>query len=139
MKFISKKILNKVGLGSLLFAATTGVALAAGTASDAGQIAQRVSDQMDEMSSLLSGIAYIAGIGFGIKGALKLKEHNESKGQVPLSTPIFLFIVAAILVALPSLLTTSATTIWGDGAYVSTGAGSGSQVGDMAKGFDQAQ
>ena len=51
---------------------------------------------------------------------LKLKEHNESKGQVPLSQPITLGIVAGLLLALPSFLQTAKTGIFGSGSKGTT-------------------
>lgn len=71
--------------------------------------------QMGGIADVLSSIAYLAGIGFGIKAALKLKEHNESKGQVPISAPITMAIVAGLLIALPSLLSMSSEAIFGTG------------------------
>lgn len=71
--------------------------------------------QMGGIADLLSSLSYLAGIGFGIKAALKLKEHNESKGQVSISAPITMAVVAALLIALPSLLSMSAEAIFGTG------------------------
>jgi hypothetical protein len=66
-------------------------------------------------TNLISSIAYIAGIGFAFKGILKLKEHNESKGQVPLSNAIFLFLAAGCCLGLPTIVSASATTALGSG------------------------
>jgi hypothetical protein len=59
---------------------------------------------------LLAAISYLSGIGLGIKGILKLKEHSESKGQIGLSTPIFLLVAASMFMALPSFLNTGVST-----------------------------
>jgi hypothetical protein len=67
-------------------------------------------------SELLQAVSYLAGIGFGIKAALKLKESNENKGQTPLSQPITLGVVAAMLFALPSTMTTATETVFDDNA-----------------------
>ena len=71
--------------------------------------------QMSGVADLLSALAYLSGIGFGIKAALKLKEHNESKGQVPISAPITMAVVAGLLISLPSLLNISSEAIFGSG------------------------
>lgn len=71
--------------------------------------------QMGGVADLLSALAYLSGIGFGIKAALKLKEHNESKGQVAISAPITMAIVAGLLISLPSLLNISSEAIFGTG------------------------
>ena len=84
------------------------------------KITTNVKDQMPGIADVLSAVAYVAGVGFGIKSALKLKEHNESKGQVPLSQPITLAIVAALLLALPALLSTGKEAVFGAGSTGTT-------------------
>ena len=79
------------------------------------KITAPIKAQLPGVSDVLSAVAYVSGIGFGIKGALKLKEHNESKGQVPLSAPITLFIVAGMLLALPTMLSISTEAVFGGG------------------------
>ena len=79
------------------------------------RITAPVKNQLPGVSDVLSAVAYVAGIGFGIKAALKLKEHNESKGQVPLSAPITLFIVAGLLLALPTMLSVATESVFGGG------------------------
>jgi len=71
-------------------------------------------------TDILSLISYVGGIGFGVKSALKFKEHNESKGQVPISQPITLAVVAAALLALPTMLTVSKESVFGGDAESST-------------------
>lgn len=80
------------------------------------KVTKNVTRQMPGIADVLSAVAYIAGIGFGIKAALKLKEHNETKGQVPLSQPMTLGIVAALLLALPSFLTVAKQGVFGAGS-----------------------
>lgn len=71
--------------------------------------------QMTGVADLLSALAYLSGIGFGIKAALKLKEYNDAKGQMPISAPITMAIVAGLLISLPSLLNISSEAIFGTG------------------------
>ena len=71
-------------------------------------------NQFEAITMILSGLAYVAGIGFGLKAALKLKQQSESNGQIPLSQPIMLGVVAAILIALPTFLTTGVDTVFGE-------------------------
>lgn len=85
----------------------------------AGMIKQG-QEQFLTITDLISTISYIAGIGFLFKAILKFKEHNESKGQVPLSNAIVLFIVAGCLLGLPYMVSVSKSTTVGAGA---TGAG----------------
>lgn len=73
-------------------------------------------EQFATVTDLISTISYIAGIGFMFKAILKFKEHNESKGQVPLSNAIVLFIVAGCLLGLPYMVSVSKSTTVGAGA-----------------------
>lgn len=83
-------------------------------------VTNNVKSQLPGVNDVISGVAYIAGIGFGVKAALSFKEHNESKGQVPISKPITLAVVAALLIALPQFLTTSKESVFGGGATSNT-------------------
>ena len=110
------KTLGLVAVSALSLFVATDVAMA----QDLNAVTTQLTGQMPGVTNVLSAISYIAGVGFGIKGALKLKEHNESKGQVPISGPITLFIVAAILLALPTMLTTAKGTLFGTGSSATT-------------------
>lgn len=69
-------------------------------------IADGLIPQLKNVIPIVYIISYLAGIVFGIKGALKLKESNESKGQVKLSSAIIYFIAAALFLGLPTFVNT---------------------------------
>ena len=115
-KSILKTLAYAVG-ATALFA----VAIDPAMAQDLNTMTSNLKNQLPGVADVLSACAYIGGIGFGIKAALKLKEHNESKGQqVPLSQPITLAVVAALLLALPTLLTNAKGTVFGTGSTGTT-------------------
>ena len=89
------------------------------------RITTPVKTQLPVVADVLAIIAYIAGVGFGIKAALKLKESNESKGQVPLSQPITLAIVAGMLLALPTMLSVATESVFGSAKVTTKSDGSG--------------
>jgi Ca2+/Na+ antiporter len=61
---------------------------------------------------LLGALSYIFGIAMGVKGAIKLKEHNESKGQqVKLQTPIMFLLASAMFLALPAFINIGISTL----------------------------
>jgi hypothetical protein len=60
---------------------------------------------------LMGALAYIFGIALAIKGILKLKEVNESKGQVKLNVPIIILVAAVFFLMLPTLLKTGENTL----------------------------
>jgi len=80
-----------------------------------GDIAQRIEDQIPGMVEVLEAAAYIGGIILGIKGILKFKENNESKGKVSLAVPIILVAASATLLALPTAINLGTETIGLDG------------------------
>lgn len=68
------------------------------------------------VNNLITGGAYLMGVAFGVKAALKLKEHNESEGRTKLSTPLTLGVVSALLLGLPTFLKSGVETTLGSGA-----------------------
>lgn len=71
-----------------------------------GDIANTVTEQLHNVPQFLGAIAYVCGIAMVIKGLFKLKEHNESKGQVKLHIPIIWVISGVLLLTLPTLINT---------------------------------
>jgi hypothetical protein len=51
-----------------------------------------------------SALSYLSGILFSINAFLKLKKHHRYPEKIPLSQPITLMLVSALLLALPTLL-----------------------------------
>lgn len=66
---------------------------------------------VDKFPGLLAGIAYLLGIGFGVKAILKLKEHVENPGNSPLRNPVIHALVAGGLFALPTIIAAMINTI----------------------------
>lgn len=107
--------MKKSHITSLLGIALIGVAQAA-SAATFGDLANGVVNTLSGVNNLITGGAYLLGVAFGVKAALKLKEHNESEGRTKLSTPLTLGVVSACLLALPSFLKTGVETAMGSGA-----------------------
>jgi hypothetical protein len=106
-----KSGISNLFVSMLLFGVGLGVSFAGNTGQDLTTYSTNLSTQISSATDIMSYIAYIVGLGIGFKGALKLKEHNESQGKVPLSQPITLFIVAGLLFALPTIVGISKNTI----------------------------
>lgn len=116
---MSKQIKKWAKTLSVAGVATVAMFMLSGTAmADSGleRMTTPITEGLKSVVQVISIFSYLAGLAFGIKAALKLKEHNESKGQVPLSQPVTTAIVAAFLIALPSLLTVAAETMFGSDA-----------------------
>lgn len=89
---------------------------APGDSAGLGALTRNFKDSANSITDLLSLASYVIGVAFGIKAALKFKEHNETKGQTPISQPMVLLVVAAFLLALPTLLLVAKDAVLGTGA-----------------------
>ena len=101
----------------MLIGSITGfdIAMAAENANDIAGISRNVVGNVPSILNVISVVSYLIGIGLGLKGALKLKEYNETHGQqVKLSTPITLLIVASLCLALPTVVTASKNAVFGN-------------------------
>ncbi len=83
-------------------------------AASAGQVADNIRNQFGSIADMIGGASYIMGAGFGVRGALKLKEHNENPSQVKLSQPLTALVVSGALLALPSVMDTGAESTFGN-------------------------
>ncbi|MBE5212570.1 hypothetical protein IG611_09670 [Pectobacterium sp. A535-S3-A17] len=102
---------------TVLFAQTAG----AQTVSD---VAERLTDQLTNISKLAVGVMFVGGLVTGGMSALKFKEHNENPNQTKLSKPITYLLVSAALIGIPTYLGTMANTLNGEGHKSSDATGS---------------
>ena len=87
------------------------VALA--SSSGVGSVAASVTSNFSDITNLITGGSYIAGLGFAIGAIMKFKQHKDNPTQVPVGTPIALLFIAASLLFFPSILTTTGYTLFG--------------------------
>ena len=78
-----------------------------------GELAESVTSSFTNLTIIITGGAYIAGLGFTIGAVLKFKQHRENPTQVPLLDPLTLFGIAAALMFLPSIARREATKLTG--------------------------
>lgn len=103
---ITQKQVVAVALGALSVAAFIFPEMA--FAAELKTSMQKISSQGQAVADVLSGGAYLAGIGTGIKSGLLFKDHNENPNNTKLSKPITYALVTGMLLALPSFLTVGA-------------------------------
>lgn len=92
-------------------------------AQDLGSISSTVYSNFAKLSQLITGGAYVAGLGFSLAAIMKFKGHKDNPTQVPIGTPVALIMVAAALLFLPSILGVTGETIFTDGGTVATSTG----------------
>lgn len=69
-----------------------------------GTAADNIIPSGKSIVDLLTGFMYLAGVSFGVKSALQLRDHTESPQQVRLAKPLTSTGVSAIFLGLPSFL-----------------------------------
>jgi intracellular multiplication protein IcmD len=82
---------------------------------DIGSVAHQITQTFGSLAQLITAVAYVAGMGFGMAAILKFKAHKDNPTQITIGTPIALLFVAAALLFLPSLFGIAGNTIFGSG------------------------
>ena len=77
---------------------------------DVGQIADTVTNNLNDLADLVTAASYAAGTAFAAASILKFKSHKDNPTQIPVGTPIALLIVSAALLFLPTILTVTGET-----------------------------
>lgn len=114
-----KSLILAVVSGCCFFA---GYAFAAG-APTIGDVAKNITNASSQLATLITGISYLAGLGFAMGSILKFKQHKDNPTQIPIGTPIALLLVAAALMFLPTVFRIAGNTVFGEGAQSGTFSG----------------
>src|SRR5210317_611881 len=78
-----------------------------------GTLAANVTGSFQAIGELMTGVAYLAGLGFGISAVFKFKQHKDNPTQIPIGTPFALLAVSVVLIFLPSIYKPAGQTIFG--------------------------
>ena len=113
----AKKIAKRVLFGLSM------VAFALADSDDLGTLAGNVTGNFEDIGELMTGVAYLAGLGFGISAVFKFKQHKDNPTQIPIGTPFALLAVSVVLVFLPGLYEPAGATIYGTSYDSDTTAG----------------
>ncbi len=108
------KLRNKLFYGGLLMLLSS--AALADTAMTAGSVASQIIGSFTAIADLITAGAYLGGLAFSVGAIMKFKQHKDNPTQVPVGTPIALVLIAAALLFLPSMLSTTGMTIFGGGS-----------------------
>lgn len=115
--FFVKAVVLKCVAIFLVFLGLT--AMATSSSEGLGTVAANIYGTFGNLTKLITGCSYIAGLGFSIGAIMKFKMHKDNPTQVPIGTPIALVFVAAALLFLPSMLSTTGQTVFGSSSTVS--------------------
>lgn len=97
-------------------------------AADFSTIAENIVQSMAELPGLLSAIAYMLGLLFGVIGIIKIKDHVENPDRTPLKDGAIRLASGGALFALPILFEAMRNTI-GNGSAISVPQLSAVQLG----------
>ena len=86
-----------------------------------GSLASNVTGSFAQIGSLMTGVAYLAGLGFGISAVFKFKQHKDNPTQIPIGTPFALLAVSVILIFLPGIYAPAGQTVFGSSSKDSAG------------------
>ena len=78
-----------------------------------GDLATNVTGSFTAIGELMTGVAYLAGLGFGISAVFKFKQHKDNPTQIPIGTPFALLAVSVVLIFLPSIYAPAGQSVFG--------------------------
>lgn len=76
-----------------------------------------VTTSTGKLPNLITTVAYISGIAFGVLGIIKLKEHVDSPPNVPLRGGLIRLLTGGMLLALPRVVEAMVNTIGNNGTF----------------------
>ena len=85
----------------------------AGAAIGLADVAQNITNGMENLVRLITAASFVMGFGFAAAAILKFKAHKDNPAQIPIGTPIALLFIAAALIYLPSLYGAIGETVFG--------------------------
>lgn len=112
----------------LAAALTAGLLMGSGTAQAGGgglgatnftQVTDAITSSSSNLPNLISTVAYVGGLGLGVAGIFKLKQHVDNPGQTPMKDGLIRLGAGGGLLALPAVVDAMQGTI------DQTGAGAG--------------
>jgi Na+-transporting NADH:ubiquinone oxidoreductase subunit NqrE len=98
---------------------------------DLGDVSDNVSDQMADVASFITVLAFVIGVGLTIIGLMKFKEHSRNTNDPSnrIGVAVTFIVAGAMMIALPTLLKSGVETIFGEGAAL-TNANDGFTLSD---------
>jgi hypothetical protein len=100
--------------GLLIASMISGMGDANAAGNNFGDIARNITESIEELPGMITGLAYMLGLLMGAMGVLKLKDHVENPTQTPMKDGAVRLAAGGALFSLPivfeSMLNTIGTT-----------------------------
>lgn len=111
-----------------LYTWMTGIALMlsagslfATTSLTVGNMASSITSSFTDLTKLVTGGCYLAGLAFAVTAIMKFKQHKDNPTQIPIGTPVALVFIAASLLFMPSILNVAGYTMFGSSGGTTAG------------------
>ena len=122
INFKQAELIKKLLLG-FFFVATFFAANAYSQATNIGAVASNITSNIQALTQLISAGAYLGGTAMFLIAVFQFRQHKENPTQVPLSKPMMFLAIAGALLFLPTLITVTGATIFGQGAKMGSATG----------------
>ena len=109
------KRMMKIAFGCTLLLVGAAAYAAAGTSGGIGGVATQVTGNLAAIAKLITAGAYVAGFAFVVGAIVKFKAHKDNPTQVSIGIPIALLFVGAALIFVPSVFSTTGSTLFKSG------------------------
>ncbi len=129
-KFVHK-LAAAMTVGLMIGESSTAMASGSGSVNFT-DVTKHIVSSSSTLPNLISTVAYVGGIGLGVAGVYKLKQHVDNPGQTPMKDGLVRLGAGGALLALPYLTAAMTGTINNAGtqsASISTFSGVGSLGG----------
>lgn len=83
----------------------------AAAGNDFSDIARNITESIEELPGMVSGIAYMVGMLLGVLGVMKIKDHVENPSQTPMKDGAIRLAAGGALFALPIVFESMSNTI----------------------------
>lgn len=77
-----------------------------------GSIADNIKSSFSALAQLITAGAYVAGFAFVLVAIFKFKQHKDNPTNIPIGQPIAMLFIGAAMIFLPSIISTTGTTIF---------------------------
>lgn len=106
-----KRISSYLIRGQAVMAAAMLAGMSEAHANDFSDIAENITDSIQKLPGMLTGISYLMGLLLGVLGVLKVKDHVENPSQTPLKDGAIRMASGGALFALPIVYESMFNTI----------------------------
>lgn len=83
-------------------------------AADVSGIIDNSTSEMENVPTLISWVAYLAGAGLGMAGIFKLRQHVDSPAQTPMKDGLVRLAASGALLSLPVIMSAMTDFVGGD-------------------------